>query len=144
MSSKSGPCSSSEEDAVFLLDFFQLADSRCEGIRLNVIMLPPRVPAIMQAKIVPGSALRGEIFQTWTSITIGSKKRRGRIHSWSDWERKLISSDQEEKDLIEENSQFIAESLGVESIVVYPVGEGEDIGGKAIISFPLEPGIAFM
>ena len=63
MSSKSGPCSSSEEDAVFLLDFFQVADSRCEGIRLNVIMLPPRFPAFGHAKIVPGSALRGEIYR---------------------------------------------------------------------------------
>ena len=61
MSSKSGPCSSSEEDAVFLLDFFQVAESRCEGIRLNVIILPPRFPAFCQAKIVPESALRGEI-----------------------------------------------------------------------------------
>ena len=53
----------SEEDSVFLLDFFQVADSRCEGIRLNVIMLPPRFPALGQAKIVPGSALRVEIFR---------------------------------------------------------------------------------
>tara|TARA_B100000287_G_scaffold410212_1_gene438333 strand:+ start:1817 stop:4672 length:2856 start_codon:yes stop_codon:yes gene_type:complete len=99
---------------------------------------------VKKLEIFTDPKLRGEIFQAWTSITIGSKKRRGRIHSWSDWERELISSDREERDLIEENSQFIAESLGVESIVVYPVGEGKDIGGKAKISFPLEPGIAFM
>ena len=63
MSSKSGLCSSSEEDSVFLLDFFQVADSRCEGIRLNVIMLPPRFHTYGQAKIVPGWAFRGEISQ---------------------------------------------------------------------------------
>ncbi len=61
MSSKSGPCSSSEEDSVFLLDFFQVAESRCEGIRLIVIMLPPRFPTFGKAKIVPGSAFRGGI-----------------------------------------------------------------------------------
>ena len=63
MSSKSGPCSSSEEDSVFLLDFFQVAESRCEGIRLNVIMLISTFPTIVQAKIVPGSAFRGEIYR---------------------------------------------------------------------------------
>ena len=76
MSSKSGPCSSSEEDAVFLLDFFQVAESRCEGIRLNVIMLPPRFPAFGQAKIVPGSALRGEIFRKDQILPV----KRGRRH----------------------------------------------------------------
>ena len=76
MSSKSGPCSSSEEDAVFLLDFFQVADSRCEGIRLNVIMLPPRFPAFGQAKIVPGSAFRREIFRNDQIERI----KRGRRH----------------------------------------------------------------
>ena len=99
---------------------------------------------VKSLEIFTDQTIRGEIFQTWTSITIGSKKRRGRVHSWSDWERELITSDKTEKDLIAENLQFIAESLGVESIEVYPVGEGKDIGGKAKISFPLEPGIAFL
>ena len=80
MSSKSGPCSSSEEDSVFLLDFFQVAESRCEGIRLNVIMLPPRFPAFGQAKIVPGSALRGEIFRK-DQILLVRRGRRQEIRS---------------------------------------------------------------
>ena len=80
MSSKSGPCSSSEEDAVFLLDFFQVAESRCEGIRLNVIMLPPRFPVFRQAKIVPGSALRGEIFRK-DQILLVKRGRRQEIRS---------------------------------------------------------------
>ena len=72
MSSKSGPCSSSEEDSVYLLDFFQVAESRCEGIRLNVIMLPPRFPANWQAKIVPGLALREEI--SWKDQILSIKR----------------------------------------------------------------------
>ena len=32
-------------------------------------------------------ALRGEIFQTWMALSMGSKKRRGRIHTWSDGEK---------------------------------------------------------
>ena len=87
---------------------------------------------------------RGEVFQTWNSITIGGKKTRGRIHTWLEGERNLISERVNEVDVIKENSDFIATSLGVESIEVFIAGEDEDVGGKARISFPLEPGIAFV
>ena len=46
--------------------------------------------------------------------------------------------------MISDNSDFIASALGVEKVEAYRVGEGEDIGGKARMSFPLEPGIAFL
>ena len=82
--------------------------------------------------------------QTWMALTTGSKKKRGRIHSWSDGEKSLISSGLDETAVIKENSEFISSSLGVGSIEVYRVGHGEDVGGKARISFPLEPGIAFL
>ena len=87
---------------------------------------------------------RGEVFQTWNSITIGGKKSRGRIHTWLEGERELISDRVNEVEVIKENSDFIATSLGVESVEVFIAGEDEDIGGKARISFPLEPGIAFV
>jgi len=87
---------------------------------------------------------RGEVFQTWNSITIGGKKNRGRIHTWLEGERELISDRVNEVEVIKENSDFIATSLGVESVEVFIAGEDEDVGGKARISFPLEPGIAFV
>ena len=59
-------------------------------------------------------------------------------------ERNLISERVNEVDVIKENSDFIATSLGVESIEVFIAGEDEAVGGKARISFPLEPGIAFV
>jgi len=95
-------------------------------------------------EIFETESLRGEIIQTWMALTTGSKKKRGRIHSWSDGERALISSNLDETAVIEANYDFVSTSLEVESIVVYPVGEGEDVGGKAKLSFPLKPGIAFL
>ena len=87
---------------------------------------------------------RGEVFQIWNSITIGGKKTRGRIHTWLDGEREIISKGINEAEVIKNNSDFIASALEVESVEVYAAGEGEDVGGKARISFPLEPGIAFV
>ena len=49
-----------------------------------------------------------------------------------------------ENDVINAAADFIAAALDVESVVAYPVGEGEDVGGKAKVAFPLEPGIAFV
>ncbi len=94
--------------------------------------------------IFQNEALRGEIFQTWMALTTGSKKKRGRIHTWSDGERAQIFSGIDETGTIAANSEFIANALEVSSIEVYPVGEGEDIGGKAQVAFPLEPGISFL
>jgi leucyl-tRNA synthetase len=87
---------------------------------------------------------RGEVFQIWNSITMGGKKTRGRIHTWLEGERALISEGINEVEVIKENSDFIASALEVDSVEVFSVGEAEDVGGKARISFPLEPGIAFV
>ena len=99
---------------------------------------------VQSMEIFENEALRGEIFQTWMALTTGSKKKRGRVHSWSDGERTLISDSLDETAIIEANSDFIAAALGVSSLEVYPVGEGEDVAGKASVAFPLEPGIAFL
>ena len=87
---------------------------------------------------------RGEVFHTWNSITIGGKKNRGKLYTWSDGERYLLSEGIDEVGIISANSDFISSALGVETVEAYPVGEAEDVGGKARISFPLEPGIAFL
>jgi len=99
---------------------------------------------VQSLKIFENEALRGEIFQTWMALTTGSKKKRGRVHSWSDGERALVSGELEETAIIAANSDFIASALGVTSLEVYPVGDGEDVAGKASVAFPLEPGIAFL
>ncbi len=88
--------------------------------------------------------LRGEIFQLWMALTTGSKKKRGRILTWTNNQKSLVLSGLIEADFITLNSQFIANTIGVESIIAYPVGEGEDVAGKARVAFPLEPGIAFI
>ena len=94
--------------------------------------------------IFENEALRGEIFQTWMALTMGSKKKRGRIHTWAEGEKDLILSGLDESEVINSAADFIATVLEVNSVVAYPVGEGEDIGGKARFAFPLEPGIAFV
>ena len=88
--------------------------------------------------------IRGEVMQTWMTLTMGSKKKRGRIHTWSQGEKQLIISDIDETSIINTNSDFIAQALGVSSVEAYSAGEGEDIAGKARFAFPLEPGIAFL
>ena len=88
--------------------------------------------------------MRGEVMQTWMALTTGSKKKRGRIHTWSQGEKQLILSVIDEASTINMNSDFIAQALGVSSVEAYPAGEGEDVAGKARFAFPLEPGIAFL
>jgi len=87
---------------------------------------------------------RGEVMQTWMALTMGSKKKRGRIHTWSQGEKQLIMSAIDEASVINMNSDFIAHSLGVSSVEAYPAGEGDDVAGKARFAFPLEPGITFL
>ena len=88
--------------------------------------------------------MRGEVMQTWMALTMGSKKKRGRIHTWSQGEKQLIMSAIDEASTINMNSEFIAQALGVTSVEAYPAGQGEDVAGKAKFAFPLEPGIAFL
>ena len=95
-------------------------------------------------EIFGNESLRGEIFQTWMALTMGSKKKRGRIHTWAEGEKELILSGLDESEVINSAADFIATVLEVNSVAAYPVGEGEDIGGKARFAFPLEPGIAFV
>ena len=56
----------------------------------------------------------------------------------------MILSVLDESEVINSAADFIATVLEVNYVVAYPVGEGEDIGGKARFAFPLEPGIAFV
>tara|TARA_Y100000588_G_scaffold350093_1_gene400993 strand:+ start:2124 stop:4979 length:2856 start_codon:yes stop_codon:yes gene_type:complete len=99
---------------------------------------------VKSLEIFKNQKMRGDVFQTWAAITMGSKNRRGRVHTWSDGEKELLSRRINETDVINENSGFLASALEVDSIEAYEVGDGEDVGGKARLSFPLEPGIAFV
>jgi leucyl-tRNA synthetase len=99
---------------------------------------------VKSLEIFNEESTRGEVFHTWNSITVGGKKTRGKIYTWSDGSRYLLSQGIDELGIISANSDFIASALGVENVEAYRVGEGEDVGGKARISFPLEPGIAFL
>jgi len=88
-------------------------------------------------------SLRGDVVQVWRNLTMGSKKRRGRIHTYSDGERGLILDAFDEAAFLEANAAFIAESLEVANVAAYVAGEGEDVANKARSTLPCEPGIAW-
>ena len=87
--------------------------------------------------------LRAELFQTWNNLTMGSKKKRGRVFTWSDNDKKLIISSLNESEFLRSNEEFLLKELDLKSIFIYAVGEGEDVAGKAKVAFPLDPGISF-
>ena len=88
-------------------------------------------------------AMKGDVMQYWRALVVGQKKRRGRIYTWGEQERALVSSGYDEVEFISNNAEFIAEALGIGNVEVYRAGEGEDVAGKARTSLPLEPGIAW-
>lgn len=87
---------------------------------------------------------KGKVMQTWSMITTGAKKKRGKIQTWSEDEKALISIPEMELSILDANRHFIATSLGIKQVDVYEAGLGEDVGGKARFAMPLEPGIAFV
>ena len=99
---------------------------------------------LQSLEIFENKETRGDVLQTWNALTGKKKKKLGRIFTWTSGQRFLLDSEWDETEFILKNSEFIADALEVESVEVYRVGEGDDVGGKARISFPLEPGIAFV
>ena len=98
---------------------------------------------IQSLPIFEEDSLKGEIMKTWMNLTVGNKRKRGRVFTWSKIEKSLISN-LDERQFLSENSEFIRNELDLDSVEVYKVGEGEDIAGKAVSAFPLEPGISFL
>ena len=88
--------------------------------------------------------MRGELMQFWRGVTIGNKKSRGRVFSLSEGERMLVTSGFDESAYILEAADFIAETIGVNEVVAFAAGDGEDIAGKARFAGPLQPGLAFL
>ncbi len=93
--------------------------------------------------IFSNEEIRGEVFKTWTSLTIGNKKKRGKIYTWSENDKNLILNMNDESEFLLSNNNFLSNELGLDSVSVYTVGRGEDVAGKAKVAFPLEPAIAF-
>ena len=81
--------------------------------------------------------------QLWRNLVVGHKKRRGRIHTYSDGERMLIALGFDETAYLMENSEFISIALEIPEVIIHVAGEGEDVAGKAKSSMPLAPGIAW-
>ncbi len=93
--------------------------------------------------IFQDEVMRGDVMQLWRNLVVGHKKRRGRIHTYSDGQRMLISTNFDETNFLIENATFISNALEIPEVVVHVAGEGEDVAGKAKSSMPLEPGIAW-
>ena len=87
--------------------------------------------------------LRGDVIQVWRTLVIGKKKKRGKIHTYSEGERNLLLSDFDETAYLHENADWIGSTLEVEQVIIHLAGEGEDVANKARTAMPLEPGIAY-
>ena len=98
---------------------------------------------LKSSSIFSKEELRGDIFQTWNNLTIGNKKKRGKVFTWSVDDKELINSMFDESLFLISNREFLLTELGLENIFIYPVGKGEDVAGKAKVAFPLDPGISF-
>ena len=98
---------------------------------------------LKSSSIFSKEELRGDIFQTWNNLTIGNKKKRGKVFTWSVDDKELINSMFDESLFLISNKEFLLTELGLENIFIYPVGKGEDVAGKAKVAFPLDPGISF-
>ena len=98
---------------------------------------------VQSLPIFKEDSLKGEVMKTWMNLTVGNKKKRGKVFTWSESEKNLISKI-DEKQFLSENSKFICTVLKLDSVEVYRAGEGADVAGKASSAFPLEPGISFL
>ena len=62
---------------------------------------------------------KGDVMQFWRAIVVGQKKRRGRIHTWGEQERALVSSEYNEVDFLLDNAEFIVAALEIEDVEVF-------------------------
>ncbi|MEE3083770.1 MAG: leucine--tRNA ligase [Candidatus Thermoplasmatota archaeon] len=93
--------------------------------------------------IFQNESMRADVMQLWRNLVVGHKKRRGRIHTYSQGQRMLITTNFDETEFLIENATFISNALDIPEVVIHVAGEGEDVAGKAKSSMPLEPGIAW-
>jgi leucyl-tRNA synthetase len=91
---------------------------------------------IMTREFAQDSVLRKAIPPVW-------KKVLKHLFKWSDEEKELLQSSLDEANIITSNSEFICAELGLEQLQAYLAGAGEDVGGKARVAFPLQPGMVF-
>ena len=85
---------------------------------------------------------KGQVMQMWSTITRGSKKKRGKIQTWTDEEKALVSIPDKEIHILENNRQFIATSLGINQVEVYEAGsERTSVGRRFCIT--IRTGLGF-
>ena len=87
--------------------------------------------------------MKGDVMQLWRNVVVGQKKRRGRVHTYSDGQRALIETQFDETTFLLKNADFIGRALDIGKVQIHVAGDGEDVAGKAKTSMPLEPGVAW-
>jgi len=79
----------------------------------------------------------------WRGLVVGSKKRRGRIFTFSKGERLLISTNFDERNWLAMNQQFMIEALEIGGVAVHIAGTVDDVAGKSRAAQPMQPGLAY-
>ena len=51
--------------------------------------------------------LRGEVIQTWQLFTIGNKKNRGKVYTWTEAEKSLINLRFNESEFVNDKAAYI-------------------------------------
>ena len=98
--------------------------------------LKQAMKVIMTRPFAQDAAVRKLVPPVW-------KKVLRELHAWTPGERQLLLDGLHEAAVLQDAADFIASVLDLEQVDVWVAGEGEDVGGKAAVAFPLEPGFAF-
>ena len=80
--------------------------------------------------------IRGQVPQMW-------KKTVERHYKRTPDEKRMITLNLDEQDILTRNAEFIAQELDLAEVQCWKAGDGEDVGGKAAVAAPLQPALAF-
>jgi len=92
---------------------------------------------VLIAKPYAQGEQKGEVINYWR------KKMLPQVFKWSEEERDLIIRKIDESTILNENSGFICEELGLDDFQAWVFGEEEDIGGRGASAFPLRPSLTY-
>ena len=80
---------------------------------------------------------RGERLGFW------NKRMLPQVFKWDDEKKRILLSELDETDVYADASNFIADELGLESVLIVRGESQEDTTGKAGVAMPLSPAFVY-